>query len=65
MIIPNIWKNDIHVPVTTNQRWTGPFDRRNFGVSTINRFLGAKYDVATENGHRNIEVSHEKWWIFP
>jgi hypothetical protein len=21
--------------------------------------------IAIENGHRNSEFSHEKWWIFP
>ena len=21
--------------------------------------------IAMENGHRNSEFSHEKWWIFP
>ena len=22
-------------------------------------------NIAIENGHRNSEFSHEKWWIFP
>ena len=22
-------------------------------------------NIAMENGHRNSEFSHEKWWIFP
>ena len=22
-------------------------------------------EIAIENGHRNSEFSHEKWWIFP
>ena len=26
---------------------------------------GNDQQFAIENGHRNSEFSHEKWWIFP
>ena len=59
--LPNIWKNKIHVPVTTNQVKMDAWKSSN-SVPSLTWFdVFLSMIVATTNRHHNTSNHHHKW----